>query len=174
MSRSGSEWSRRRTFDCSRRIWIDVTPRGNTTVLMRGSTGITEGMSHSSIRPISDIGRLLIRGDPFHGEGKGRGDEGPRYHSFPPAGQFAPPLRPQNRKATRGSLLMAHRSFSPIPGNRRSSPYLRPGTAPASRCRIADPFLPARLAARRWDDRSRSNQQKNQRHSGFTPPRLLL
>ena len=35
--------------------------------------------------------------------GKGRGDEGPRYHSFPPAGQFAPPCAPKNRKATRGS-----------------------------------------------------------------------
>jgi len=90
---------------------------------------MTGGTSHSSIRPISDIGRLLIRGDPFRGRGRGRGDESPRYHSFPPAGQFAPPMPPQNRKATRGSSTDGPSIFSPYSGDSQEFALPAPGTS---------------------------------------------
>src|SRR5882672_10898707 len=108
---------------------MEVTPRGNTTVLIRGSTGITGGTSQSSIRPISDIGRLLIPGRSFpRGWGRERGDESPRYHSFPPAGQFAPPSAPLKIERPPGEAqLMAHRSSFAFSGDSQEFALPAPG-----------------------------------------------
>lgn len=128
---------------------------------------MTGGTSHSSIRPTSDIGRLLIRANPFHaGEWTGRGDESPRYHSFPPAGQFAPPVPPQNRKATRGSSADGPSIFfSPDSG----FAGVRPTCARHFYC------LPASLSARRRKrgGGSDDDDQEQRVHLVFTSLRLI-
>src|SRR4051812_21078592 len=99
---------------------------------MRGSTGMTGGTSHSSIRPTSDIGRLLIQANPFHAGGIGARGRKPTVAQLPARWPVRPPGSPPKIERPPGeALLMAHRSSFRLTPVRRSSP------SPASRTSTA-------------------------------------